>query len=269
MRHRGAAIAALRPWEPQRSAAFRRVNSIDRFRPARCPPNALHGALYAGKGALGGVTGAESSLFSPRRDRKPAGVSDIRPRVSLVLRSLLPYPNSCQGTSPHQQGWDTKMAMLSFCGIDVSKDRLDVVVLPEGWFFSVSNDTAGWAELVVRLRPLAVSAIGLEPSGDTGLTPRILNVGTVAHQPAHFGNFPRRICRGNRAARRQVGKLPPPEAEKRVGTNQERVGPLAHKSCEGRIDLVAGAGVEDLDLQSNGARSRFHVSQHPLRIGGG
>ncbi len=57
------------------------------------------------------------------------------------------------------------MAMLSFCGVDVSKDRLDVVVLPEGWFFSVSNDTAGWAELVVRLRPLTVSAIGLEPSG--------------------------------------------------------------------------------------------------------
>src|SRR5262249_51481618 len=85
--------------------------------------------------------------------------------MSLVLQSLLPYPNSCQGTSPHQQGWDTKMAMLSFCGIDVSKDRLDVVVLPEGWFFSVSNDTAGWAELVARLRPLTVSAIGLEPSG--------------------------------------------------------------------------------------------------------
>jgi len=57
------------------------------------------------------------------------------------------------------------MAMLSFCGVDVSKDRLDVVVLPEGWFFSVSNDTAGWAELVARLRPLTVSAIGLEPSG--------------------------------------------------------------------------------------------------------
>src|SRR5499426_1807399 len=85
--------------------------------------------------------------------------------MSLVLQSLLPCPNSCQGTSPHQQGWDTKMAMLSFCGIDVSKDRLDVVVLPEGWFFSVSNDTAGWAELVARLRPLTVSAIGLEPSG--------------------------------------------------------------------------------------------------------
>src|SRR5258705_7410459 len=85
--------------------------------------------------------------------------------MSLVLQSLLPYPNSCQGTSPHQQGWDTKMEKLSYGGIDVSKDRLDVVVLPEGWFFSVSNDTAGWVALVARLHPLAVSAIGLEPSG--------------------------------------------------------------------------------------------------------
>src|SRR5438105_15687476 len=85
--------------------------------------------------------------------------------MSLVLQSLLPYPNSCQGTSPHQQGWDTKMEQLSYGGIDVSKDRLDVVVLPEAWFFSVRNDTAGWAELVARLRPLTVSAIGLEPCG--------------------------------------------------------------------------------------------------------
>ena len=57
------------------------------------------------------------------------------------------------------------MAELSFGGIDVSKDRLDVLLLPEGLCFSVCNDTPGWAELIVRLRPLAVSAIGLEPSG--------------------------------------------------------------------------------------------------------
>jgi hypothetical protein len=49
--------------------------------------------------------------------------------MSLALQSLLPYPNSCEGASPHQQGRDTKM--LSFCGIDVSKDRLDVMVLPD------------------------------------------------------------------------------------------------------------------------------------------
>jgi len=49
--------------------------------------------------------------------------------MSLVLQSLLPYPNGCQGTSPHQQGRDTKMAELSHGGIDVSKDRLDVMIL--------------------------------------------------------------------------------------------------------------------------------------------
>jgi transposase len=55
--------------------------------------------------------------------------------------------------------------MLSFCGIDVSKDRLDVMVLPEQQSFSVGNDTIGRAELVARLRGLAIAAIGLEASG--------------------------------------------------------------------------------------------------------
>src|SRR5262249_56910686 len=141
--------------------------------------------------------GAESSWLSPRRDWKPAAASDVRPRVSLVLQSLLPYPNSCQGTSPHQQGWDTKMAMLSFCGIDVSKDRLDVVVLPEGWVFSLRNDTAGWAELVARLRPLTVSAIGLEPSGgyERGIIRALLAAGPWgrrihANESSHFALTP-------------------------------------------------------------------------------
>ena len=55
--------------------------------------------------------------------------------------------------------------MLSFCGVDVSKDRLDVLVLPEQQSFSVSNDVAGWAEVVARLRGFAIAAIGLEASG--------------------------------------------------------------------------------------------------------
>ena len=38
----------------------------------------------------------------------------------------------------------------------------------------------------------------------------------------------------------------------------------AHKSCEGRIDLTASAGVEHLDLQPHGAGSRCHVSQRSL-----
>src|SRR6266436_5276282 len=83
--------------------------------------------------------------------------------MSLALQSLLPYPNSCEGASPHQQGRDTKM--LSFCGIDVSKDRLDVMVLPDEYSSSVPNDPAGWAILVEQLRGFSIAAIGIEASG--------------------------------------------------------------------------------------------------------
>jgi hypothetical protein len=40
------------------------------------------------------------------------------------------------------------MAMLSFCGIDLAKDRLDVIVLPEQQSFAVRNAAASWAELI-------------------------------------------------------------------------------------------------------------------------
>jgi transposase len=46
--------------------------------------------------------------------------------------------------------------MQSVCGIDVSKDRLDIMVLPEQQYFSVRNDAAGWAELVERLVIVAI-----------------------------------------------------------------------------------------------------------------
>jgi transposase len=55
--------------------------------------------------------------------------------------------------------------MLSLCGIDVSKDRLDVIVLPEEQRSSVSNNRAGWADLVERLRGCSIAAVGLEASG--------------------------------------------------------------------------------------------------------
>jgi transposase len=55
--------------------------------------------------------------------------------------------------------------MLSFCGIDVSKDRLDVMVLPGEYSSSVPNDPAGWATLVEQLRGFSITAIGIEASG--------------------------------------------------------------------------------------------------------
>src|SRR5215469_264965 len=60
------------------------------------------------------------------------------------------------------------------------------------------------------------------------------------------------------------GKLYPPGVEERTAADVQRVGSLAHKSCEGRIDLAASAGLEDLDSQPYGTSSRFHVSQRRL-----
>jgi hypothetical protein len=104
--------------------------------------------------------------------------------MSLVLQSFLPPPNSCLGTSPHQQGRDTKMAQRSFCGIDVAKDRLDVMVLPEELGWSVANDAAGWAELVARLRGLRIAASGVEASGgyERGVVRALLAAGMSVRQ---------------------------------------------------------------------------------------
>lgn len=55
--------------------------------------------------------------------------------------------------------------ILTTVGIDVSKDRLDVALLPGRQQFSVPNDGAGWKQLLKRLRGLDVRAVGLEASG--------------------------------------------------------------------------------------------------------
>lgn len=52
-----------------------------------------------------------------------------------------------------------------FVGIDVSKDRLDVHVLPQGEAFDASNDPAGHQALAARLRPLAPRLVVLEATG--------------------------------------------------------------------------------------------------------
>src|SRR5207244_234217 len=74
--------------------------------------------------------------------------------------------------------------MLSFCGIDVSKDRLDVMVLPEQQCSSVRNDLAGWADLVERLRGFSIAASGIEASGgyERGVVRALLAAGMSVRQ---------------------------------------------------------------------------------------
>ena len=76
------------------------------------------------------------------------------------------------------------MAMRSFCGIDVSKDRLDVMVLPEQQCSSARNDAAGWFQLIEWLRGFSISAIGLEASGgyERGIMRALLAAGMSVRQ---------------------------------------------------------------------------------------
>ena len=48
--------------------------------------------------------------------------------------------------------------------------------------------------------------------------------------------------------RRKRGKLDTPITEERVRNDEKGVKPLAHNGSECRIDIVDGAGVEDVDL---------------------
>ena len=52
-----------------------------------------------------------------------------------------------------------------YVGIDVSKARLDVAVRPSGEIWAFSNDEAGFATLVERLKPLSPKLVVLEATG--------------------------------------------------------------------------------------------------------
>ena len=54
---------------------------------------------------------------------------------------------------------------MAYVGIDVSKDRLDVHVLPEGESFVVARDGEGLAELVERMGTLGPERIAIEATG--------------------------------------------------------------------------------------------------------
>src|SRR6202011_3667588 len=79
------------------------------------------------------------------RDAKPVGERGSSPAVPS-------NPNSRLGRlrSPVAQGWDQMDAI--YVGIDVSKDRLDVAMRPDGGSFAVNRTGAGIDELIARLK---------------------------------------------------------------------------------------------------------------------
>jgi hypothetical protein len=110
-----------------------------------------------------------------------------------------------------------------------------------------------------RLRPLQ-DATGI----NADLTIRIRNVGSVAEQPTGYGKVASPVYRRDRMARRQVDQLDTPIIEKGVAADEKRVRPLAYEGCEGRIDLAAGAGVENLNFASRWCEPRNQLRGRAL-----
>src|SRR5882757_8473677 len=82
------------------------------------------------------------------------------------------------------QGRDTRiMALhLTFVGIDVSKDWLDLWLAPLKRFERTSNDAAGWAAVIALVKPLGIEAgvvVAFEATGgyEQGLRQVLLEAG--------------------------------------------------------------------------------------------
>ena len=90
----------------------------------------------------------------------------LKPVVQLdrpAIRSSNPNSRLGRAASPFEQGWET--VIMSFVGIDVSKNSLDVHVSPAGDAWTVARDNDGLAELVSRLTQLDLVCIGIEATG--------------------------------------------------------------------------------------------------------
>jgi transposase len=85
------------------------------------------------------------------------------------------------------------VAISYFVGIDVSKDTLDVCVLPTGESFQVRNDEAGIEVLRRKLQPLAPERVVMEATGgleaEASLTLRQAGLNTCVVNPLWVKNF--------------------------------------------------------------------------------
>jgi hypothetical protein len=84
---------------------------------------------------------------------------------------------------------------------------------------------------------------------------RIHQIGSVAHESANLRKPAIIICRRDCVTGREKDQLHTPAGKEDVAADEESVGAVTAKTCEGCIDLPAGAGIEHLNLSARGAGS--------------
>jgi transposase len=123
-------------------------------------------------------------------------------------------------------------------GIDVSKDRLDVHVLPEGTAFAVARDGRGLAELIERLQPLGLDLVAVEATGgfETVVAAALAGAGLplVVVNPAQVRHYAGAL--GQRAKTDPIDAL---LIARFVEATRPAVRPLADEATRYLADLVA------------------------------
>ncbi len=127
---------------------------------------------------------------------------------------------------------------MVFVGIDVSKDRLDVHVLPAGEAFAVARNGEGLAELNDRLRPLGPAMVAVEATGgfETVVAASLAGAGLplVVVNPAQVRSFAQAM--GKRA------KTDPIDAAviaRFVEATKPEIRPLPDEETRALAELVA------------------------------
>src|SRR5690242_11060393 len=111
-----------------------------------------------------------SRMTAVATDGSPINPGSAKTAGEPGAPSVVPLnPNSRLGrrASSHAQGREREPM---FVGIDVSKDRLDVHVRPDGEVFTQARDGEGVAALIERLNAMAPELIVLEATGGFEVT---------------------------------------------------------------------------------------------------
>src|SRR5690606_19250528 len=87
------------------------------------------------------------------------------PIARTVARIEIRIHKAGHGRHLHSQRAFDMSDQAIFCGIDVSKDHLDVALLPSGEGWQVTNDPSGIGELLEKITPLAPALTVLEATG--------------------------------------------------------------------------------------------------------
>src|SRR5262249_47402448 len=103
-------------------------------------------------------------------------------------------------------------------------------------------------------------AAGISPD----LAETVRKVCPLAHSPAHFDEPANSKTGRQSVARCHNGKLNAAACEQRTPADEEGLATLAHHACKGYIDFVAGAGVENMDLQAQDGGGCLHFLQSAL-----